>query len=320
MKNKDSVKYIDEHLYVNFDATGTTQRASVFNVAQGMTFHVDGDTLFARAHGNAESELMVERFANESQAWKGLDRVQKTLISRAHWSSIGNVGRSVARYVGIPLGVVFLVAAVTGTVSAHRDAESSSTPTSSFLASAPMSALPVAPPSVTSQSDDFEHLAVSSKQVADALKQGAASGRYAVKLGSAKGDPVYVFEDPQCTHCQDFAPELNKLAKTRPVYVIPVSAIGGPSSAALNAQTLCADEEKREKTWNMAMSGALSIQGPTQQTPSQACVQAAEANDLIYQTIGLKATPTLFDSQGHKMPYRIKQTADSVNEWLTAES
>lgn len=322
MKQVDVVALSGDSLYLNFAASGTTCRASFLNVTGGMSFRIDGNALLATPQDDQETTIAIEAFSDEAKARAALDDVHRAVRGHMRETRAMSIGRGMAKYLALPLGVLFLVAGAIGTVAGRAaggppgaSVPQSSTPSNTAaLASLPAPMEPHAAP-------DAERLRVSPEQVAQALKQGAASGRYAVRLGDAiKGDPVYVFEDPQCPHCREFSPELLKISKARPVFVFPVSAIGGESSVRMNALTLCTPAEKRGTTWAMALTGALSDRGPTQREPTTECSQAVQANDLIYETIGIKGTPTIFNAKGQKMPYSVEQTADAIGKWLTGES
>jgi TrbB protein len=314
MKRQDIVRVVSDLLYLNFDATGSTQSASVFNLSKGITIGVDDTALVARSHEHPGETILVESFATDSLARNAMENVQAVMTERARHRHVVSWARNVAKYAGIPLVAIVLIATISASRRADRQAASNS-PTAGYMAGPVAPYLSGAPAPAP---NDMERLAVSADKILPALQQGAASDHYAVKMGVAKGDAIYVFEDPQCPHCQTFTPELEKLSKKHPVYIFPVSAIGGVSSAKLNAVTLCAPAAKRAQAWEMALTGALQINAPGSIAPTSECQQAQEANDAIYQTIGLRGTPTLFDSKGHKMPYSTQLNAEAVGSWLDA--
>jgi TrbB protein len=320
MKSQDTIKFIGNLLYINFDVTGLSHRASVFNLDTGITFFVEGAAVKATSHsGEQRGNLIVETFVVESQAWKALEHIQKRLWKRSEGRRWVGIGKDVCKFVALPLGILFLVAGISANLS-NRQAQPVTGNHEQFATGSP--ALPLSTAAPTFDMRTTEQLSAKPEQIAPALKQGASSGRYAVKIGTATGaDPVYVFEDPQCEYCQAFTPELQKLAKKRPVYVIPVSAIGGVSSAELNAQVLCAATERREAAWSAAMTGAMLFKDPAaKSTYTPDCKKAADANDLIYQVIGIHGTPALFDAKGRKLPDKIDHTAEAISQWLSSES
>jgi TrbB protein len=321
MKIKDTVIVTGDELYTHFAATGTQHAATMTNLHHGAKVYLDGLSLMlAGSISFGAAPLVLETFASDHTARHAIDTVQQALVRRQRVSNLTQVIKGLAKYVMAPIGLVLLGLAMN--VAVHNSGNTlQSGPYAGSALPNNLAPLPIpmtqSPNTSAASPNQKLQLAAPASQIAAALKSGVDAGKFTVKLGSAKGEPIYVFEDPLCVHCQELAPELNKLAKTHPVYVFPVSPIGGDDSRTVAATALCAGD--REKAWALAMSGAstIGIKKPT--TPTASCLEAVRANDLIFATIGMRYTPSLFNARGVLLQADQGASAEAIEKWLPNE-
>jgi TrbB protein len=320
MKIKDTVSIAGDELYTHFAATGAHHAATLINIHHGAKVYLDGLSLMltgSMSLGGAATVL--EAFASEHAARRALDTVQQALERRHRTRRVVGAAKGLAKYVIAPFGLVLFALAMN--VAVHNPgAGVSSGPYAGASAPSlltPMPANPQAGVSAVSPNPKLQ-LVAPAAQIAAALRSGVDAGKFTVRIGAAtKGEPIYVFEDPLCVHCQEMAPELDKLAKAHPVYVFPVSPIGGEDSKVAAATALCAAD--REKAWALAMSGASRI-GPRKPSPPKAaCLEAVRANDLIFATIGMHFTPSLFNARGVLLQADQGASAEAIEKWLPTE-
>jgi TrbB protein len=320
MKIKDTVSVAGDELYTHFAATGAHHAATLVNIHHGAKVYLDGLSLMlAGSVSHGATAMALETFASEHAARNAIDIVQQALARRHRVRRVAGAAKGMAKYVLAPLGLVLFALALNVAVhnpgAALQSSPYAGASVSNGLPLIPMSQLANASSALPSQK---LQLAAPATQIAAALKSGVDAGKFTVRIGSAKGEPIYVFEDSLCVHCQEMAPELNKLAKTHPVYVFPVSPIGGDDSKLAAATALCADN--REKAWALAMSGAASIGVTKPNPPSASCLEAVRANDLIFTTIGMHFTPSLFNARGVLLQADQGASAEAIEKWLPTES
>jgi len=305
MKQRDTVRIVGQTLMTQFAATGETRRLASVNLAPGATLRTQpapdqkSIELWCDLHGNG-IPVMLETFASQSIADVAFDRVQLRMKRQLRWRFAADLFRGLVKYVAIPVGVLLIGLAMN--VAVHPDFGRAA-PAPVAAASLPSIAVPQAPARPPTPSD---------QQIAKALSQGAASNKYTVKLGDGSKGTLFVFEDPLCPHCQEFAPELAKLAKDHTVYVFPVSVIGGQNAAMQSAAVLCEpDQKRRVVAWETAQNEGLPVRDL-----QQGCVQAVSANDDIFQVMALQGTPTVISGNGHVMPYDVPAEAGAISSWL----
>lgn len=315
MKSKDTVHAIGNELYTHFAGTGHSCPATTVDLSRGVSVFLDGNSLVASTPAaDGHARVVLETFESNSLARNAFEDVRCELVRRNRVRRITGFTKNMAKYVVAPLGLVLFGLALN--VSVHGN-QVPAQAAAIYGAAGPMPSLPATPlPPLPTQPAAVQ-LTVPPSKVAAALQAGVKAGKFTVKLGSAKGDPIYAFEDPLCGHCQELAPELNKLAKTHPVYVFPVSVIGGDDSLPVAATALCADD--REKAWTLAIAGNASIGVTKPNIPQAACFEAVKANDAIFGAIGMQGTPTIFNATGERFPTeKVQPDAQKIETWLKA--
>lgn len=309
MNNKDAIQYQGDKLVTLFAATGSAQAFSVLTLDHSLSLSAEGETLVARHLGTSSDPFVLERFSSARQASNALAKIHCVVRRRMRIERMTGIGRGIAKYVVLPLGLVLL--GLSMNMAVHLPL----LPTTSLAATnLPGTAMTQQSSSVFNPASMGLVPVVPANKISAALKRGAESGKYAIHFGATRGETVFVFEDPNCSHCRDFEPEIIKLSASHPIYIFPVSTIGGDESLRLNAIVLCSPESQRERKWALALASALTT--TTKLEPGTVCVEAAKANDLMYTTIGLRVTPTVFNSKGEMMPLHMDQTAPGIEAWL----
>lgn len=303
MTRQDTIRVAGTQLHARFASAIDPAGISVLNLADGLVLRRKECSIVV---GHAGTTHVLETFANERQADDALDAVHRALHRHMRRESLLRWLRGAMKYVALPFGLILLGMALNAEVKP-------SGPLPSPAVTAPLAPppMPTAPPVATSGPE------ISPTAIASALQKGAESGKYAVRLGKAKsGIPLYVFEDPLCSHCQEFAPTLDALAKQRPVYIFPVSVIGGAASKSLAAKVICEPSTGRESKWNQALHGVLGASG----ADTSGCGEAGvTANDEIFAMMGLRYTPTVFDATGRMLPPNQDMSAVGIDRWLTKD-
>ncbi len=300
MTRQDTIRVAGTQLHVRFASAVDPVGVSILNLAEGLTLRRKGSSIMV---GHAGAAQVLETFANDRQADDALDAVHRALRRHLRRESVLRWMRGAMKYAALPFGLILLGMALNAEIKP-------STPLPP-----PVPALPLNLPQQPTQPVASSGPEISPAAIASALQKGAESGKYAVRLGKAKsGAPLYVFEDPLCPHCQEFAPTLDALAKQRPVYIFPVSVIGGAASKALAAKVICEPTAGRESKWDQALHGVLGASG----ADTSGCgTEGATANDDIFAAMGLRFTPTVFDSSGRMLPPDQDMSAAGIDRWLT---
>ncbi len=301
MTRQDNIRVAGTQLHVRFASAIDPAGVSVLNLADGLTLRRKGSSITV---GHLDAAKVLDTFANDRQADDALDAVHRALRRHLRRESLLRWMRGAMKYAALPFGLILLGMALNAEVKP-------SPPSPPPAAALPLVPAPAPAPPVASSGPE-----ISPAAIASALQKGAMSGKYAVRLGKAKsGAPLYVFEDPLCPHCQDFAPTLSELAKQRPVYIFPVSVIGGAASKALAAKVICGPTAGREAIWNQALHGVLG--SGVAPTPADCGIAGVTANDDIFAMMGLRFTPTVFDSAGRMLPPDQDMSATGIDRWLT---
>jgi TrbB protein len=315
MNIKDTIQLIGNELYTFFGASGSRQTATMLDLSRGASLELDELKLVAMVDGR---RVILEEFAAAPTARNAFEAVRSAMAKRQRVRRATAIGRGLAKYVVAPFGLVLFGLAMNVAVhggSQAAPAVAAYRAPSTYPAAAPYSPMPNAAAAPATL-----QLAAPPERIAAALESGVQAGKFTVKIGNAKGTPIYTFEDPLCTHCQEMAPELAKLAKSHAVYVFPVSVIGGDDSVKAAATALCTKD--RAKGWELAQSGASTVSVDGKQpdaTALKACTDEVNANNAIFRALGLRYTPTVFSAKGELFPSNSPATAEAIEKWLTTE-
>lgn len=301
MIRQDTIRVTGTQLHIRFASALDPAGLNVLSLANGLALRRQERSVVAGFDGATN---VLGTFANERQAEDALDAIHRTLQRHARREGLLRWMRGAMKYAALPFGLILLGMALNAEVKPSGPLP------------VPAMPMPLAPPPPTTPIAATTGPEVSASAIASALQKGAESGKYAVRLGNAKaGAPLYVFEDPLCPHCQEFAPTLDALAKQRPVYIFPVSVIGGAASKALAAKVICEASSGREAKWNQALHGVLSAASGTD---TAGCGEAGvAANDEIFAMMGLRFTPTVFDATGRMLPPEQDMSPAGIDRWLT---
>lgn len=314
MNIKDTINLVGSELYTFFGASGSRQSATTLDISKGaVVVRLDGMTLLAQVGGES---IVLEDFASDATARNAFTAVCWALAKRQRIRRVTSFGKGLAKYVVAPFGLVLFGLAMNVAVHGSPEAGGST----QVRGASAFAAAGYAPTSASVSAPSTLQLAAPPDRIAAALQSGVQAGKFTVKIGNAKGEPIYTFEDPLCPHCQEMAPELGKLAKTHAVYVFPVSVIGGDESASAAAFALC--EKDRAKGWELAQSGGSTVAAGGKKTDPAAlktCTEEVNANDAIFKALGLRYTPTVFNAKGKLYPAELPATAEAIEKWLTIE-
>lgn len=131
-----------------------------------------------------------------------------------------------------------------------------------------------------------------------------------VKMGAESADKahtLYVFSDPNCSHCKRFESVLNDLARTGKyaITIFPVAII--PESEELIAGVSCAPNKLA--AWRSAIESG--VKSPDK---CSSAASAAERSVIFFRAFGFNSTPTLISGDG-----RVKDQAlgtQGLIDWL----
>ena len=309
MKSNDIIRPFEKSLFVQFGSTGELQHVSTLRLDQGVTFIRSGNTIEARYHDGAGEALVVERFSSESLATTAFQNLQAALKRYARVRRFAGFWKATIKWGFAPLMVAVLGLAVN--MAATRAVGGS--PAGGIGAAGAASMVPL-PNNLGALQQPIARPAVASPaQLAQAMADGAKSGKYAVQLSKGNKGTLYVFSDPSCPHCQDLEPELDKLAKDYTIYIFPVTVIGGEASSHRTAKLMCAKPEARAALWKKIVQG--------DDLPNAECADGADAvarNDQMFHVMRFLGTPTIINAAGEQTPDSIPNTADAINQWMSA--
>lgn len=131
-------------------------------------------------------------------------------------------------------------------------------------------------------------------------------------FGNPKGQPIYVFSDPQCPHCKELERALSGLKKEYLIQVYPTPRLGD-DSAALIAQFACdADPAGAWSKW-MA-SSTLNSKVEIKENCSSAGLAAADVNRKFMDQYNLLAVPTIIRQDGSV--HMGSMDENSLRQWL----
>lgn len=132
-----------------------------------------------------------------------------------------------------------------------------------------------------------------------------AAPRDAIKVVKGNGaGTLYLFSDPKCPYCRPAEAELDKLDNvTVYTFLYPVLS---SESRSLSAKVWCSSD--RAGAWKKLMRGGGA-------TGSSACATPLDANIDLGRSLGIKATPTLVNSQGRSLAGF--QSADNLVRFMS---
>lgn len=303
MRNIDLVRPYGHALYLHFAGTGETRSASTLQLDQGLTVAREGVDLVGRYH-SGPSSFVIERFATETLANNGLALVDDAIARFAKHQRLIRKAKAFVRWcLGPVIALMFglaINAAATKQYAAAGDAANSVPPSSQSPAA-------VASPSATAPLPQ-PPVAEVAKGMADAVKDG----RFTVRLSSGDKGTFYVFSDPSCPHCRDFESQMNVLAKSYTIHVLPVSVVGGAASSGRIAQLLCQPVSTRPSVWRRLIEGSGLVDLP--QCPEGSA--ASTADDRIFHALGLAGTPSVVAADGRILPPSVPLNAESIDSWM----
>ena len=308
MSENDTIRLFGKHLYLQFATTGETSSVSTLPLGGGLQILKSGMELRAQKHGDAES-FLIERFGTENlaqNAFKSVRGAVQKFVRRERWA--GLVKNIVLWGVTPAIGLLFVLginaAATRGLVTPSRGFVPGDASAPYALAPQPR-AVQAPPPAVPRPA---------AAQIAKAMADGVAAGKFSVELSKGSHGTVYVFSDPNCSHCQDFEGQIDRLASDFTVQVFPVSVVGGKGSADRNAELLCTEPKGRPAGWKRLIAGDQVAKPAT----CDVGVQAANANDQIFHALGLPGTPSIITGDGRVVPETVQLTAEGLKAWMDA--
>ena len=311
MKSNDIIRPFEKSLFVQFGSTGELRHVSTLRLDQGITFIRSGNTIQARYHDGTGDALVVEHFSSESLATTAFQNLQAALKRYARVRRFAGFWKAAIKWGFAPLMVAVLGLAVNmaatralgglpaGGIGIGVGGAASMVPLPNNLGALQQ---PIARPAVASPA-----------QLAQAMADGAKSSKYAVQLSKGKRGTLYVFSDPSCQHCQDLEPELDKLAKDYTIYIFPVTVIGGEASSHRTAKLMCAKPGARAALWKKIVQGNDLLNAE--------CADGTDAvtrNDQMFRVMRFLGTPTIINAAGEQTPDSIPNTADAINQWMSA--
>lgn len=143
-------------------------------------------------------------------------------------------------------------------------------------------------------------------------------GAQSFEFGNLKGDPVYIFSDPNCGGCRTLENTvMEEIGKKYHIYLYPTPAIGGAKSAEMIARVACSSDHK--KAWQALMrDGEIDQSAAIDPVCSEQAHQAARTNYVYFNTLGLAATPTIIRKDGTLWPEQTIPEGKALEKWLAA--
>lgn len=143
-------------------------------------------------------------------------------------------------------------------------------------------------------------------------------GEQSFEFGNLKGDPVYIFSDPNCGGCRTLeTTAMEEIGKKYHIYLYPTPAIGGAKSADMIARVACSSDHK--KAWQALMrDGQIDQSAAIDPVCSEQALQAARANYVYFNTMGLAATPTIIRKDGTLWAEQTIPEGKALEKWLAA--
>lgn len=314
MKSNDIIKPFERSLFVQFGTTGELRGVSTLRLDQGVTFSQDGDAIKARYHDGPGAPILVERFSSDSLASTAFVQLQAAVARYARVRRWSGFGKGIVKWGVAPLSlIIFALAMNMAATRVGGDSEMSFTGASG---SAPMVPLPA------NLGAPQRPVAASPAQLAKAMADGAKSGKYTVQRSKGIKGTLYVFSDPLCLHCQEFEPELDKLARDYTIYVFPVSVIGGEAARHRTTTVLCPKKpDERIERWKEVVKGGEWLMATCADKAAIADGAAAvAANDQFFRVMGFAGTPAIINAAGEQVPDTISNTAAAIDQWMSGSA
>ncbi|MBU2708718.1 DsbC family protein [Zooshikella marina] len=317
MKFVDKIEVNENTLYIQFTSTGETQLSTLLNISQDISFFKEDKALIASLHG-PDKKITLERFSSEESARRAYEFLQNKLQKYRRINKLSRIAKGIIKWGVLPLIGIVLALAI-NTAIAFR-----SMPVQNPQLAQSVNALAGQIP-VTNQVESVSNENTPSPsaptyqipppaELAKALNEGINAGDYAIPVSTTGKKRLYVFSDPQCPHCKNIEPMLDKLSKEYSVYVFPVSLIGGEVSKKQITKVLCAKPEERKTHWSEAIEdGSINV---------EPCAEGKEAlisNEKIFSIMRFEGTPTLIRGDGTQFPLTQEMSYESVNGWMSAK-
>lgn len=299
MNNKDHIKPFERFLMLHFKYTGQTQQLTTLKMDQGITLMKDGLSIKAAYNEGPSEPFVLETFSCESHVNVAFTAIQTKLLKYARHRRLAHALKSGVKWVLLP----FMVFVMTMAFNIAYSTKGNNLPT------------PQAAPAITSnEPTSMAPNTPSPSELAKALKDGLSTGKFSVSLSSTGKETLFVFSDPNCSHCKTLEPELEKLSKYHAVHVFPVSVVSGDSANKAISTVLCTSDKSRSSAWKKLIAEGQSSDTNTCQTGEDAVL----ANNQIFRGMRFKGTPTLINAQGQEYPDNLPNTAESIGQWLEA--
>jgi len=308
VKTNDIIRPFETSLFVQFGSTGESRNVNTVRLDQGVTFSRDGNAIEARYHDGAGAAFVVERFSSDTLADNAFQQLQAAVTRYAGRRRATSFLKGVVKWVVAPFGFVVLALAVNMAATRGVVGDAPSLAASGAGAMVPLPAnLAVQQPSAA----PARPMVASPAELAKAMADGAKSGKYTVQLSKGSKGTLYVFSDPLCSHCQEFEPEIEKLAKDYTVYVFPVSVIGAEASQRRTARVLCAKADARTALWKKS----VDVDEPKGDLCADGAASVA-ANDQFFRVMRFAGTPTVINAAGEQLPDSVPLSAQAVHQWM----
>ena len=300
----DTIRPYGHSIFLQFAGTGESCSASTLQLDQGVTVAKDGASLVGRYHVGG-SNFVIERFASETLAANALGLIETAMARFAKRQRLTHAVKGFVRWCLAPMVAAMFALALNAAATRNMplSAPAGALPYSSaeqLAAPAPVQTPPASP--------SRPPAAEVAKGMSDAVK----AGRFSVQVSTGTKGTLYVFSDPSCPHCRDFERQVDTLAKSYTIHILPVSVVGGTQSSGRIAQMLCEPANSRPTAWKKLIAGA-SLAGVQQCEEGSA---ASAAVDRIFHVLGLPGTPSIVTADGRIMPDTMSMKADSVDAWI----
>ncbi len=312
MKSNDIIRPFGTSLFVHFGTTGQVRNISTIRIDQGITFSLNGNAIEGRYH-DKQNDFVLELFSSDSLASTALHELKVALARYARFRRISSLAKGFIKWGIAPILLCALALAMNmaATRAGDNNGKFAQLPiVAPALAQVPA---PLPSPTAAAAAAATQQIAATSAQLSRAMDDGVKTGKYTVQLSKGARGTLYVFSDPLCSHCQEFEPELEKLAKEYTIYVFPVSVIGGEASMRGAAKVLCGKSEARASLWRKSVAG--------EELPGGSCADGAAAvaaNNQFFRVMRFAGTPTVINGAGEQTPETVLNTSAAIDQWLAS--
>lgn len=322
MKSNDIIKPFEQSLFVQFGTTGELRGVSTLRLDQGVTFSRDGNAIEARYHDAPAAPILVERFSSDSLASTAFQQLQAAVARYARFRRWSGFGKGIVKWGVAPFSLVIFALAMN--MAATRAGGDGGVSLTGAPGSAPMVPLPPnlgTPQAPAAAAAAQRPVTASPAQLARAMADGAKSGKYTVQRSKGTKGTLYVFTDPLCQHCQDFEPELDRLARDYTIYLFPVSVIGGEASRDRTTPVLCQKKPgDRLDRWQRAVKEDWVMTACPDKAALADGAAAVAANDQFFRVMGFAGTPAIINAAGEQVPETISNTAAAIDQWMSGRA